>query len=145
MTLSGAVVARRVLAHTLDTLLRLLHPMIPFITEEVWQRLAEVALERGLKPTKATESVMVASTGPKQTNALCDEEIEIRFSHFQKVLAGVREIRSRQQIPPRKQVPFSVRCDAQAAEALTLMKPYFESMAAAQVTGLGSHVVAPEF
>jgi valyl-tRNA synthetase len=42
-------------------------------------------------------------------------------------------------------VPFSVRCDAQAAEALTLMKPYFESMAAAQVTGLGPHIDAPVF
>ena len=35
--------AQRVLAHTLDTLLRLLHPMIPFMTEEVWQLLAEAA------------------------------------------------------------------------------------------------------
>ena len=33
--------AQRVLAHTLDTILRLLHPMIPFVTEEVWQLLAE--------------------------------------------------------------------------------------------------------
>jgi len=37
------VIAQRVLAHTLDTLLRLLHPMIPFLTEDVWQRLNEVA------------------------------------------------------------------------------------------------------
>ncbi len=37
------VTAQRVLAHALDTLLRLLHPMIPFLTEEVWQLLAQVA------------------------------------------------------------------------------------------------------
>ncbi len=41
-------VAGRVLAHTLDTLLRLLHPIMPFITEEVWGLLGEVAPERGL-------------------------------------------------------------------------------------------------
>ena len=40
--------AQRVLAHTLDTLLRLLHPMIPFVTEEVWQLLAEAAPKRGI-------------------------------------------------------------------------------------------------
>ena len=40
--------AQRVLAHTLDTLLRLLHPMIPFVTEEVWQLLAEAAPQRGI-------------------------------------------------------------------------------------------------
>ena len=40
---SARPVAQRVLAHTLDTLLRLLHPMVPFVTEEVWQLLAAVA------------------------------------------------------------------------------------------------------
>ena len=43
-----APTAQRVLAHTLDTLLRLLHPMIPFITEEVWQLLGEAAPSAGL-------------------------------------------------------------------------------------------------
>ncbi|MEK6270225.1 MAG: valine--tRNA ligase [Planctomycetales bacterium] len=139
-----SVLARRVLAHTLDTLIRLLHPIVPFITEEVWQRLAAVAPKRGLKAIDATESVMVASW-PEADDALRDEEIETRFSYFQKVLAGVREIRSRQQIAPRKQVSFSVRCDAQASEALAAMKPYFDSMAAAVVMDLGPQVEAPLF
>ena len=39
--------AQRVLAHTLDTLLRLLHPMIPFVTEEVWQLLAGACAAAG--------------------------------------------------------------------------------------------------
>ena len=40
--------AQRILAHTLDTILRLLHPMSPFITEDVWQRLNAAAPVRGL-------------------------------------------------------------------------------------------------
>ena len=40
---ANRVVAQRVLAHVLDTLLRLLHPMIPFLTEDVWQRLGQLA------------------------------------------------------------------------------------------------------
>ena len=136
--------ARRILAHTLDTIIRLLHPMIPFITEEVWQRLAELAPKRGLKPTQAAESVMVAEW-PKAEDAHLNKVIETRFSYFQKVLAGVREIRSRQQIAPRKQVSFSVRCDSQVADSLAAMKPYFESMAAALVTELGPEVSAPAF
>ena len=39
--------AQRVLAHVLDALLRLLHPMVPFLTEEVWQLLGQVAPDRG--------------------------------------------------------------------------------------------------
>ena len=49
--------AQRVLAHTLDTLLRLLRPVIPFITEEIWQLLNAAAPQRGLpgagRPRKA--------------------------------------------------------------------------------------------
>ena len=49
------------LAHALDTLLRLLHPMIPFLTEDVWQRLGEIAPERGIDEVlPAAESIMRA-------------------------------------------------------------------------------------
>ncbi len=41
--------AQRVLAHALDVLLRLLHPMMPFLTEEVWQLLGQVAPVRGTR------------------------------------------------------------------------------------------------
>ena len=54
--------AQRILSHTLDTLLRLLHPMIPFLTEEVWQHLAKIAPTRGLTdPQPGSESVMIAA------------------------------------------------------------------------------------
>ena len=136
--------ARRVLAHTLDTIIRLLHPIIPFITEEVWQRLAVLAPKRGLTATDASESVMIASW-PTADDRYRDKAIELRFSYFKKVLAGVREIRSRQQIAPRKQVSFSVRCDTQAEESLAAMKPYFASMASAVITDLGVEVEPPPF
>ena len=42
------VVAQRVAAYALDVILRLLHPMIPFITEEIWQLLGTIAPQRGL-------------------------------------------------------------------------------------------------
>src|SRR5262249_54900155 len=53
--------AQRVLAHALDVLLRLLHPMVPFITEDVWQRLGQLAPQRGLaKPQAPAGSIMIA-------------------------------------------------------------------------------------
>ena len=56
-----APAAQRVLAHALDTLLRLLHPMVPFMTEEVWQLLGQAAPQRGLTPQRPAESMMIAS------------------------------------------------------------------------------------
>jgi valyl-tRNA synthetase len=137
-------VAQRVLAHTLDTLVRLLHPMIPFITEEIWQRLAEAVPQRGLtKPAAAAESVMIAEW-PEADAARQDAEIEARFAQFQELLKGLRDIRSRQNIPPKAKLKFSVRCDATMARLQKPMEPYFESMAGALATAWGESVTAPE-
>jgi len=136
-------VAQRVFAHTLDVLLRLLHPMIPFLTEEVWQRLGEAAPERGLeKPQAAAESIMIAAW-PEPDDARRDPAIEQRFARFQEVLGTVREIRSRQNIPPRETIHFAVRCGEATAELLRPMEPYFASMARAEVTGWGESVEPP--
>ncbi len=82
--------AQRVLAHTLDTLLRLLHPMIPFLTEDVWQRLAQVAPQRGVDNIQtAAESIMIAPW-PEFDEKRQDIEIEAQFAQFQQVLRGSR-------------------------------------------------------
>ncbi len=136
-------VAQRVLAHTLDTLLRLLHPMVPFVTEEVWQLLADVAPERGIDTIRpAAESVMIAPW-PESDPARRDARIEAQFARFQEVLRAVREIRSRQNVPPRSRIEFSVRSTADVAKLLRPMEPYFESMAAARAVGLGPNVEPP--
>jgi len=133
-------VAQRVLAGALDVLLRLLHPMIPFLTEEVWQRLAEVAPERGLdRHPPATDSVMIA-TWPDSRPDRRDAETEQRFSLFQSVLGGVREIRSRQNIPPRTSLQFSVRCPSEVADQLAPMTAYFQAMAVATAVAWGPDV-----
>ncbi len=135
--------AQRVLAHALDVLLRLLHPLVPFITEDVWQRLGALARERGLaKPQAPAESIMVAAW-PKADTEWQDARIEARFARFQEVLRGVREIRSRQNIPPKTKIDFQVRCEAAAAELLKPMEIYFESMAGATARGWGPDVLPP--
>lgn len=134
---------QRVLAHALDTLLRLLHPIIPFITEEVWQLLAQIAPERGLAmPQAAAESIMIAAW-PEADKARQNPEIEARFARFQEVLGGLREIRARQNIPPRETIHFVARADAAATVLLKPMEPYFESMAGAKAKGWGTDVTPP--
>jgi len=136
-------VAQRVLSHTLDVILRLLHPMIPFLTEEVWQLLGEAAPERGIDRARpAAESIMIAPW-PESDPARRDARIEARFGRFQEALRAVREIRSRQNVPPKTQIQFAVRCDASVADLLEPMRPYFASMAGARATDCGPDVAAP--
>jgi valyl-tRNA synthetase len=135
--------AQRVLAHTLDVLLRLLHPMIPFITEEVWQLLGRAAPERGLPaPAAASRSVMIADW-PVADVSHQDAVIETRFARFQAVLGALREIRSRQNIPPKSPLDFSVRCDEETCDLLQPMTGYFASMANATAVDWGQDVQPP--
>jgi valyl-tRNA synthetase len=135
--------AQRVLAHALDVLLRLLHPMIPFLTEEVWQLLAKVAPSRRIaKPQAAEESICVAAW-PIADGARRDAVIEAQFADFQAVLGAVREIRNRQNIPFKEELSFSVACDAATAKLLEPMQPYFAQMANATVAALGPNVSPP--
>jgi valyl-tRNA synthetase len=135
--------AQRVLAHSLDTLLRLLHPVIPFITEEIWQLLNGAVPQRGLPATAAaSESVMMARW-PEVNRAHQDLESEARFSRFQEVLAGLREIRNRQNLPPKTEIKFSLRCDDATAALLRPMAAYFESMAKTTAIAWGPNVEAP--
>jgi valyl-tRNA synthetase len=132
-----------VLAHTLDCLVRLLHPLVPFVTEEIWQRLGGIAPRRGLSAGRdAAESVMIADW-PQSDPRHMNPQIEARFARFQEVLGGLREVRSRQNIPPKTPIKFAVRCDAAAESLLRPMEPYFSGMAGASSTDWGPGVVPP--
>ena len=136
-------IAQRVLAHALDTLLRLLHPMVPYITEEVWQLLGQAAPRRGLQDIgPATESIMIAPW-PEADLARQDTEIENRFAKFQATLSAIREIRSRQNIPNHEQIEFCVRCDEQNVQLIKPMEPYLGSMAKATSIGWGPDISPP--
>ena len=92
---------QRVMAYVLDTLLRLLHPIMPFLTDEIWQLLGKVAPTRGLTTTEtAVESICIAAW-PVANEQRVDSELEAQFTRFQDVLGAIREIRSRQQIGPK--------------------------------------------
>jgi valyl-tRNA synthetase len=134
---------QRMLAHVLDSLLRLLHPMMPFITEEVWQLLAKIAPTRGLPEAKpATESVMIAPW-PVADKSQQNPEIESQFAKYQATLKALNEIRNRQNIATRIAVSFCVRCSEEDAALLAPMSPYFQQMTNAQATAWGPDAAAP--
>jgi valyl-tRNA synthetase len=144
--------AQRVLAYALDTLLRLLHPMMPFITEEVWQLLNKVAPERGLVladgGTAAAAALshptwLITAPWPVADLGWQNPEIEARFAIFQQALAAIREIRSRQNIATRQPLEFVIKCDAATAELLAPMSAYFQSMTNAKASGYGPAVAIP--
>jgi valyl-tRNA synthetase len=135
--------AQRVLAHSLDTLLRLLHPVIPFITEEIWGLLAQFAPQRGLTEVSSPVDKIIVAAWPVADTARQDAKIEAEFKTFQKVLGAVREIRSRQNIAPKKPIEFIVKADAATIALLEPLRPYFTGMSNASVAAWGPNAEPP--
>jgi valyl-tRNA synthetase len=133
--------AQAMLLLGLDTILRLLHPIMPFVTEEIWQHLAAVAGGRRMPWDAAAlpESIMVAAW-PAPPTAWIDTRTETQFGTFLGLVAAIREVRARQNVPPKTRLPVRVRAARETAELLAPMHGAIESMAGATLEGLGPDV-----
>jgi len=135
--------ARAMLVAGLDTILRLLHPIMPFVTEEIWQHLGEAAGGRRLPWDDGGPlpvSIMQARW-PDPPATWTDERTERQFGTFLAVVGAIREIRARQNVPPRTRVPAAIRATADVAELLEPMRAAIESMAAVELTAVGPAAV----
>ena len=85
---------RRTLVRVLETILRLNHPIIPFITEECWQHVAPLAGKSG-------DSIMIQPY-PESDSSKIDDQAEADLEWVKTFISGVRRIRSEMDIPPGK-------------------------------------------
>jgi valyl-tRNA synthetase len=85
---------RTVLATVLDEIMRLLHPLMPFISEEIWH---------ALHSDRADDSIMVQPF-PKVDPALIDDDAEQRMISIMDVIRSVRNIRSEMNLPPGQEL-----------------------------------------
>jgi valyl-tRNA synthetase len=106
---AAEVETRDVLAHVLEATMRLLHPIIPFITEEIWQKLP--------RPEGHTESIV---TAPFPTNASgrFDADAERDMAAVQAVIGAIRSIRTEHGVPWAHEMPVVLRTDDPARREL---------------------------
>ncbi|MGG3888691.1 valine--tRNA ligase [Metabacillus fastidiosus] len=99
---------RSILAYVLDNTMRLLHPFMPFITEEIWQSLPHEG-----------ESITVASW-PKVNAELTDEKAAAEMKLLVEVIRSVRNIRAEVNTPMSKQIQMQIK--AKNEEVLTQLE-----------------------
>jgi valyl-tRNA synthetase len=92
---------RRTLVRVLEAVLRLTHPIMPFITEEIWQTIAPLAGQSG--DSIMNQPYPVADNNKIDSNAVSEMEWLMSF------ITGIRSIRSQMNIPPKKQLPVLLK------------------------------------
>lgn len=92
---------RSILAYVLDNTMRLLHPFMPFITEEIWQSLPHEG-----------ESITVAAW-PTVNEQLTDDQAATEMKLLVEVIRAVRNIRSEVNTPMSKQIPMQIKAKDQ--------------------------------
>ncbi len=92
---------RRTLIRVLETTLRLAHPMMPFITEEIWQRIKGLAGAKG-------DTIMQAAY-PIADESLIDQAAVNDIEWVKGVIEGVRTIRGEMNIAPSKKLPVFIK------------------------------------
>ena len=129
---------RKTLLHVLETILRLAHPIIPFITEEIWQRVAPLAGIEG-------DTIMLQPY-PISDESKIDNEAVQNTDWLMAVILGVRRIRGEMNIAPSKPLPVLLQNGSpQDAERLETNRVYLNRLARLEtMTWLNADEVAPE-
>ena len=89
---SDKVVAQWVLRHVLDKGLKMLHPFMPFITEEIWQKL------------QTGEETIMLSDFPKEEKEIINIDAEKEFDYLKEIISAIRNIRGEANVSPSKKI-----------------------------------------
>ena len=107
----NAAASQRVLGHVLDTLFRLLHPVMPFITETLWT-------------TLTGGETLVTAEWPVSDSALINKKSETLVGELQKIITEVRRFRNDQGVKPSQKIPGRIIAPADVtayAEAMAFL------------------------
>ena len=110
-----------VLRTTLDCILRLLHPIMPYVTEAVYEqvRLLPDMPVKGISLGPPRKGNLLCTAGwPEVSDSLRSEETEAEFERARSLVTAIREVRAQHTVPPKRRITLhtdGARIDAQAA------------------------------
>ena len=124
--------AQRNLIFVLDTSLRLMHPLMPFVTEAIWDQMPASWLDVDAQTggAKRTEALMVAAwPEPQDFERFVDEPAEHAFELLRTVVSAARSTRARYRLSPKEPLDVVVRMDAADQEAFGSLSRFASELA----------------
>ena len=126
------VLTQQILSHVMEGTLRLLHPMIPFISEELWQQFPHEG------------ELLISAAWPTADAGRADEDAERDMSAIQEVIGAVRNVRGTMRIPPAKKADVVIKVgDADKQRLLEDSAPYIQELARVETLTAGPDVTRP--
>jgi len=130
------------LVHTLDTSLRLLHPLMPFVTEEIWQTMKHGNRKQERSAQQSQESIM---TSQYPHDLQKDSVVEEEMSYIIEAITGIRTIRGELNISPSQVLHVSIKTSSIAGEKILRENiHYIKEIAKLDTIGIGMHIDKPE-
>ena len=118
-TSTSRLVAQQTLAYLLEGVLKLLHPFMPHITEEIWHTL-----------TQETDRVLALQAYPEAQKAMIDSELEEKFELLIGTIRTIRNLRAEADIKPGVKVPVILQSESeQECQILEASQAYIQDLA----------------
>jgi valyl-tRNA synthetase len=129
--------ARNVVGFVLNRILLLLHPYMPFVTEEIWQR-----LHSSDKPQNG--KTIIVAPYPEYDESRIDRELEASMQEIQAVVNGIRTVRAEMNVPPSKRADVHVRVGSmELSEALRMHENYITELGRIRQFFVGPDIKRP--
>ncbi len=128
---------RAVLRIVFESILRLMHPVMPFITETLSERFADIPMNEimgfGFAPTKSNQT-LCQSGWPEPDDELRDEVAEEAYERIRSLVSTIREVRAQSQVAPKRRIVL--HASGPLAEDIARWSPLIETLAGVEsVTG----------
>jgi valyl-tRNA synthetase len=132
-----------VVAAVLDGALRLMHPVIPYITETIWWKLNEVRPQRGLPgmlecpPSKRLVKAKWPAAGK------VDETAEQAFTKIQDLISAIRQIRNDRQVNPKQVVAVRIQSPAEQKQTIESTREVIEFLCVCSLAEVAEKITPP--
>ena len=135
--------AQRIVAGVLDQSLRLLHPFMPYLTEELWAALNQTAPTRTLVGSTAPAEMLCVADWPAADAGWTDETVDAQFASLQEVVRAFRNVRAEFNVKPKVRVPGIVDCPAETVGFLHAAEETVKTLAGLSSLELGTDLPKP--